>query len=288
VNPPFASALSQWLPLVSALVIFGTGAAALLCDRDAEWPRDGPVSPRLEKLWTLLAVIAVLSTPLAVLFDVARMAGVPVRAAFPLLGEVLWLTHAGRMWLWRIALVIGIFIAAIAAPRGSRLKKVTLCVLAAGTLAADCMAGHAIDRGVIAVAACVAHLLAAALWTGALLTLLYRADGSAIERMAPRISRIAAWSAAVLVASGGYLAWRALGLDPKNLIYSSYGRTLVAKAALFTLIVFVGGYNRYWLLPGMAKASARRALIFNVGVESALLFGATILAAVLANTPPPH
>lgn len=299
MNPAITGGLIQWPPLVSALMICGSGAAIILiggrgryseCAEDAGYAR---FSARIDRLWTILAMIALIGAPIAMLADVARMAAVPIGAAVPLVGEVVRLTHAGRLWLSRIGFVTLTAVVAIAIPRGVRIKPAALFCLAAGTLSATCIAGHAIDRGNFAVAVCIAHLLAAALWIGSLVTLLCAAGGtsaidSLIARMAPRVSQIAGWSVAALIGTGGYMAWLALGATPASLIYSSWGRTLLVKIAVFLAIVITGGYNRYRLVPAVAAGQARSTLIRNVGIECALLGGVIALAAVLANTPPPH
>jgi Copper resistance protein D len=70
--------------------------------------------------------------------------------------------------------------------------------------------------------------------------------------------------------------------------YTTYGRTLLLKLALFAVIVSIGGYNRYRLVPAVGTALSRRMLLRNVTIESVLLIGALALAALLANTPPPR
>ena len=54
------------------------------------------------------------------------------------------------------------------------------------------------------------------------------------------------------------------------------------------LVIGVGGYNRYRLVAAVATASARTALLLNVAVECFFLTGVLGLAALLANTSPPH
>jgi putative copper export protein len=72
------------------------------------------------------------------------------------------------------------------------------------------------------------------------------------------------------------------------LLFSIYGRTLIIKVSIFAGVVVIGAYNRYRLVPAAASAVPRRLLLRNVTVESGLLIGLLGLAALLANTPPPH
>ncbi len=54
------------------------------------------------------------------------------------------------------------------------------------------------------------------------------------------------------------------------------------------LVLLIGAYNRYWLMPAVSESSAQASLLRNVGIESILLIGVLGLAALLANTPPAH
>jgi putative copper export protein len=91
-----------------------------------------------------------------------------------------------------------------------------------------------------------------------------------------------------LVASGGLLAYRGLGLNLQHLLYSAYGRTLIAKVIMFVIVLTLGSYNRYWLVPQFRIPTARNALLQTVRVECCLLIVVLGLAALLANTPPVH
>ena len=64
---------------------------------------------------------------------------------------------------------------------------------------------------------------------------------------------------------------------------------MLAKIAVFSLVLPIGAYNRYRLLPDIGVPSTQRSLVRNVGIESLILAVAVLgLAAILANTPPAH
>jgi hypothetical protein len=109
-----------------------------------------------------------------------------------------------------------------------------------------------------------------------------------VVRTAPRVSRVAGWSVAVVVFTGLYNAHDALGLNLYHLLYSAYGRTLLFKVALFGVVLGIGGYNRYRLVPAVEDDRARAVLLRNVTVETVFLVGVLGIAALLANTPPAH
>jgi putative copper export protein len=54
------------------------------------------------------------------------------------------------------------------------------------------------------------------------------------------------------------------------------------------LVLLIGAYNRYWLMPTVSESSSQQSLLRNVGIETAMLIGVLGLAALLANTPPAH
>jgi putative copper export protein len=290
MNPITAAALAEWPPLFCMLVICGSTAAALAFRRYSP-PADTLWLGGIERVWAIMAVAALVTAPIAILSDASRMAGIAPRDVIPLLPEILRLTHAGRLWIWRFGFILADAGAALWLPEGSLAKATCLAVFSALGLFGFCAAGHAIDPGSMAVIAGAIHELSAATWIGAL-TLLLCVAGDAGDLLAGKtatlVSRFAGWSVSGLLLSGAYLAWLALGIDAGDLIYSAYGRTLLAKVALFALVVSMGGYNRYRLVPAAADGSARRILLRNAGIECLLLAGVIGLGTLLANTPPPH
>ena len=91
------------------------------------------------------------------------------------------------------------------------------------------------------------------------------------ERAAARVSKAALWAVVAIVASGSYLAYLGLGFDLDHLLYSSYGRTLMVKIAIFAAVLPFGAYNRFWLIPQIDTAPPRRALLRNVGIEALII-----------------
>ncbi|HEX5566982.1 MAG TPA: copper resistance protein CopC [Streptomyces sp.] len=122
-------------------------------------------------------------------------------------------------------------------------------VVAVGIAATWATAEHAstgIQTGV-AMPVDIAHLLAAAVWLGglaALLTALWR--GPAVPREAVRrFSRIALGSVVVLVLTGLYQSWRQVGTW-SALFSTPFGRLLLLKAGLVTLLLGIAWSSRRW------------------------------------------
>ena len=109
------------------------------------------------------------------------------------------------------------------------------------------------------------HLIATTAWIGGLLPLLLalralrRAEpatsaGSA-SRLVARFTALATSSVIVLVATGSYSAFHHIG-QPRELLTTTYGRSLSLKLLLFGVLLLLGGYNRWRIHPRLAPASA--------------------------------
>src|SRR6202171_989466 len=282
-------AIVAWPLLVAEILIFGTTAFALLL---APEPQSEEIASALTPLWRGLALLAALLSPLVLLVGAANMGDVSLRAAIPLLPEVVHETHFGHVWSWSFPLTLALLVIQWTPGRGP-LKTVALSFVAGALLLLLSFSSHAIDRGRIALIVYFTHEVAAALWIGAILGLWFGAVrgklGSGwIQRNAPRVSSVAGWTVATLILSGLYTAYYSLGADPHRIIDSAYGRTLVEKVCAAMLVLLIGAYNRYYLMPAVSETSAQESLLRNVGLESLLLIGVLGLAALLANTPPVH
>jgi putative copper export protein len=288
MNGLVACSLAVWPLVACEVMIFGTTAFALIAVPGNDAGTE-PVRRALLPLWRGLATTTILLSPMAVLVGTACMADTSVRASIPLVSEVLRLTHWGQVWVWRLPVTIALLIAAWT-PGSSARKSAALCALAALLLLLRSITSHAIDVGAVAMATYFVHELAAGLWLGALaglwVTFALMGGGDWLGPTVRRVSQLAGWCAAALPLSGLYMAYNAFGLSLDRLLYSAYGRTLLAKVMLFAAVVSIGGYNRYRLIPAK-NPSGRGALLRNVGIESVLLLGVLGIAALLANTPPP-
>jgi copper transport protein len=278
-------------PLVgSQVLIFGTTAFSLLAA-----PREviavDVSSRRLTALWRVLALIVLVMSPIRLLSVAAGMADSTFREVIPVMPQIMRETFAGRVWTWRLATALLLALAAwIPAP--GRLATALMFGISAALLALQSVTSHAVDKGAFAIAIHFVHQAAAGLWIGALVSLLIGASGHAgadwLRSATSRVSMIAGWSVAALIATGVIRAWDALGLRFDLLVNSLYGRTLLWKVGTAATVILIGGYNRYRLVGTVGESSARAALIRNVLVECVLLAVVLGWSVVLANTPPPH
>jgi copper resistance protein D len=281
-----------WPLMMSLVTTFGTAGFVLLSAREQVFDLRAAAASLLT-LWKFLTAVTFLVSPLVLLKVTADMADVSWTSAVGLVPQVLAETHAGRIFEWFLPIALLFFLSANI-PLPTSVKTAMLFLLTGILLLLRAMLSHAIDKGSIAVAVYFLHEIAAGLWIGALLALWIVArrgnpPDAWVERAVRRVSKLAFWSVITLVITGTYNAYNGLGFDLYHLLFSAYGRTLIAKEIVFVGVLTIGAYNRYWLVPNVGDLAARDTLLRNVQVESVILLIAVVgLASLLANTPPTH
>jgi putative copper resistance protein D len=216
-------------------------------------------------------------------------------------------TRYGLVWLARHALLVLLGVLVLLA-RGHEDPTDWLALrgqglgFSAASLALGAAAGHAAsaEAGAPAVALDALHLVAAAVWGGALVPL---ALGLAWARRLPppaatqvaataaaRFSAVGLAAVGTLAASGIALAWQQVGGIP-GLLGTPYGRWLGAKLALFgALVVVAAGNHLVWrrrlAAGGAAAAGAAVRLRRRVLGEAALVGAILAIVAVLGLTTP--
>jgi copper transport protein len=140
-------------------------------------------------------------------------------------------------------------------------------------LAAPTLAGHALDphrlRGLVALAD-LAHVVAAAVWTGGLLVLVLARSPQARRRFPP-----IALGAVVLLGAGAIP--RAIAAFPTldSVVETGYGRAVLVKTGLLAVVLGLAWWNR------------RRLVRLDFVAELALLTGIVTTVAVLTDLRPP-
>jgi len=191
-------------------------------------------------------------------------------------------------------------------PKGQSAARL-YAVLAASfvLLAGIAGTGHA-GENLIHMIADGIHLLAAAIWIGALFVLLVlvtvAADtqansAAAIVRHALiRFSGIGTSLVAVLVLSGLVNSWYLIGFDKLDQLFvSRYEEILLVKLALFGAMLVIAAANRFWLTPRLAAALASgskpaasiRPLGMSILGETVLGIGVLAAVAWLGTLQPP-
>jgi copper transport protein len=188
----------------------------------------------------------------------------------------------------RLAVIVALAggVAAALSPLYNRLLYVAgICAIA--LLVAPTLAGHALDRDQrnwVALPIDLAHVAAAAIWLGGLVSLVFvvpTASSEAAERsrIVRRFSKLAGIAVAVLALSGLGRALTELH-SISQLWSTSYGRTLIVKTAIFVPLLGLGWLNRTLLLDAF-KRLRRSAML-----ESVLLLAIVVAVGVLTELRP--
>jgi putative copper resistance protein D len=110
------------------------------------------------------------------------------------------------------------------------------------------------------------------------------------------LSDAATYALFVLFSTGAYNGWRGVNA-PSNLLESTYGQLLLLKLALVLIAAALGGHNRFFEMPKLMSAlrspsaTEPTGLLRRFGlvlhVESIVLAGVVLVAAVLVSSPLP-
>lgn len=153
------------------------------------------------------------------------------------------------------------------------------------------LTGHSSSGGShdVATNSLILHLVSAAVWTGGLVAVLAHAlrDGSHTALAARRFSAVAAVAFAVIAVSGVVNSWVRVPTIG-DLLDTTYGRLVLAKAAALIVLGVAGYLQRRAALPALAADPGDRgALVRFAGAEVLILAATFGLAAGLGRTPPP-
>lgn len=259
--------------------------------------------------WIAL-VLAVLSGAAWLVLTAAAMSGEPL--ADVLIGGVVWTvltqTDFGNDWLLRLIVAGALGVSLPLLRSGRHTKSISFNAAAAAAAAifvgSLAWAGHGAgglgSEAIVHPAADVLHLIAAAVWVGALIPLALLlsmtgedADTLAVARTATlRFSTLGIASVATLLLTGSVNTWYLVGSVPA-LTESDYGRLLSVKIVLFLGMVAIAAYNWSQLTPRLvqnadapAAQRARRQLRRNAAIEAALGALVICIVAVLGTLPP--
>lgn len=159
-------------------------------------------------------------------------------------------------------------------------------VLAIALLPVPTVAGHALDpgRSWLEVPLDLLHAAAAAVWIGGLfaLALVVPREGAppdVIERAARRFSTLAVAAVAAVAVTGGLRAIAELS-SVSQLWTTSYGRAILAKTAIFAVLIGLGAVSRATI-----RGSVDR-LRNVVRVELALVLALVVAVAILTSLRP--
>ena len=292
VGLPDAGPVTAWVVMLSraGVRIAGVGtvgcllAAAYLLPADPVSLRSARALARSAARWSFAWV---LSTVLLMVSSSAQLLGVPLGSAlttYAAWGYVPQLAE-GRALMFMTPMVLLVTFHA----QGARSRRSLQLLLAVALLALTplTLTGHAASAGAhyLATQSLLLHVVAATLWVGGLVGLLYlRGDALAI-RAVTRFSSVALACFVVVALTGLVSASARLGRNVDSWA-SAYGALVLLKLAAFALLGLAGWWHRRRTIPGLA--AGRPWLFWRLaGFEVLVMSTAMGLAGALSRTAPP-
>lgn len=237
----------------------------------------------------VLALIAIAASAWGMMESVASMLAVPVgEVDLATLKSILAATPLGLVFAIRGAALL---LTAFAAAR----RKCGLAAISASiALATNAWTGHAGATeggfGTIHRLSDILHLLAAAMWLGALVvflgTLVGRKDREPLIRHLAGFAATGTILVLVLLATGIVNTIAIAGWPPS--LTNDWALVLIAKLGLFAAMLGFAALNRWRLAPALAADSpgADRALRRSLGAETAAGFAVLLAVALLGTLSP--
>lgn len=297
----------RWLTFLELLAIIGVLAFRLLVlrlfERNRDTVDDALVVPAAKGAYSVgLATVAVLCAALLLrLYAQSYALHGSAQALDPtLIGTMLVRTIWGWGWLLQLAGTIVVLVGLLAVRTREHVGWWIMVPGAVALALTPGLSGHAVATPGVTVLAVMAdglHVLGAGGWLGSLLLVLVvglpvalrRPAGQRADSVAALInafSPTALFFAGVVVSTGLFAAWVHLGSVPA-LWQSAYGRTLLVKLAVLSVVFGTGAYNWLKVRPALGDEVAAHRLRRSAGLEVAVGIIVLAVTAVLVATPPP-
>lgn len=305
MTPDWLEVALRLLQYAAALPLFGIPAFRL-------YNRQGISCAEAGRLLLAAGILVAAALSAAILLSLLLHDSI-AEALTPLhFWQVVGHLQAGQVLVVRaiLALLFLLLLVYLRQSRRGQPSMATLPLAAAGAfiVASFAWSGHgaagAGAAGLLHLVADIAHLLAAAIWLGALCLLLAMvwsrsiadpARQSGVHGLLHRFSTLGLWAVSVLLLSGLVNAAFLVGIEGIDRLFTDlYGRLLLAKTGIFLAMVLLAAGNRFLWVPkldrdirsGSHRPSALPALRWSIGLEVALGLSALLAVAIMGRLPP--
>lgn len=241
-----AQAAGRWLLYWGLLLLVGAAAVSFLVAGAATPPHGRAL---LVAAWALCAAgVAVMTLAERAVVGVSLSGLLSAAAGQPFVARAVAVAVCGvavAAFVWR--------------PGRATIAAVGLC--AAAALLVHVHGGHADGRSpfrLLDLAVQWVHVTAVGVWIGGLAWLLLGLRGTSPAERARRVrgfSTVAGVALVIVLASGVARAAAELG-TPGDLVHTSFGVALLVKLALVAVLVGLGAFNRYRVMPALAGEAA--------------------------------
>ncbi|MFL9889375.1 CopD family protein [Paraburkholderia sp. RL17-383-BIF-A] len=263
---------------------------------------------RLVSVLRVASVGALLSSTFAFWIHCALMSESALPEAGPAVRSMLVETGFGHAWLVGAGLMLCVVILSFIETGKSIWLSPVIWLALAGVALARSNGGHPVDAGLFSLPVWVdwLHLLAISVWVGLVLVTTYVVTPRVFNALSTErlnsaayiqsLSDAATLALVILFVTGAYNGWRGVR-SPGDLLQSVYGQVLLMKLALVFVAAALGGHNRFFEMPRLLESLRSASPASAVGplkrfavvlhIESVVLTGALVTAAVLVSSPLP-
>ena len=295
---------ARWAQFVSAMILLG-GSLFRFYAEPSEVGADGERVTETMRYVAVIAAFAVAASALAwVAASIVDIAG-DVGSLFDAetLSQYFFETSFGPVWLIRIVVATALPIIVLITRRrlfAQNWSTALVALLAAALLVSQAWIGHPASLPVperwFVIAAYAMHVLAAAVWLGALLPLGLLVRQALRDGEAQHLAEFALWRfspvgmvAVALILTGGIVNALSRALSFDAFVASTWGRIVMLKAAIVFTMIVVAALNRFVLIPRLSsqKKIALPKLARNVAFEQAAGLLILVAAAFLGVFHPP-
>ncbi|CAN7271635.1 CopD family protein [Trinickia sp. LjRoot230] len=289
-----------------AVVVGGLLSSRWLARGDSTWQDN--VGRRLVLTVRVASVLSLLASVLAFWAHCALMSESTLLDAGPAVWSMLVRTGFGHAWLAGAVFMLCVIVLTVLRSHRDSRFPLGIWLALAGVALARSNGGHPVDAGLFSLPVWVdwLHLLAISAWVGLVLVTTYvvmprllDAPGSETQTstsFVQRLSDTSTYALMILFSTGAYNGWRGVN-TPVNLLESTYGQILLLKLVLVLIAAALGGHNRFFEMPTLmstlknAEQTIPTEPLRRFGtvlhVESLILLGVLMVAAVLVSSPLP-
>lgn len=233
----------------------------------------------------LVAAIGVASGLGATLYrqvDELRFPGDPLSDGLSMLLGTSWATSWWMAAWGSVVLVVG----SLLAVRGARLGWWLAAVGLLPLVVFPGLSGHAngADARYLALGLDALHVTAAGTWMGTLGVIML-AGRRSLAQLIPPFSRLAMACVGILLATGAFASWREIG-TLRGYWETEYGRILLLKLAVFSVVALIGALNWRRIAPRLATGDGDRAMVRSGTLEFLIGQAVLLVTAVLVRTSP--
>ena len=296
----------RWVTFTAILVVLGAVAFHLFVlgflrrAQEPDSPMLAPASARAATLGLWGAIALGVAALLRLYAQSYAFQGAEGALDPAMLGVIVGRTVWGWGWLLQVAGVVVAVAGFIAARRGSRMGWGIAALGSAALAFTPALSGHAAavpQLTWLAVLADGVHVIGAGGWLGSLLFVVVvglsaayrlpeRERGRGAAELINAFSPTALVFAGIVAATGVFSAW--LHLDSVSALWQSeYGRTLLLKLGILSVVAGTGAYNWLRVKPALGNIEGAVRIRRSATLELAVGVLVLVVTAVLVATPTP-